>query len=140
MYSLFTLANTSVKHYLSSIASPVVTQFHLFFLIKNDFFNSRLGLKEHIRRAAYVAGWVGNQCKSDITLPNPEEYGWTIINGKFSPIWQQLIANIDTIDADILTLTCSCTTEKYNKLKCATKKLECITFCKCHRRCLYKLI
>ena len=105
--------------YLSyaSIASPVMTQFH-HFLIKNDFFNSRLGLKEHIRRAAYEAGWVGNQCKSNITLPNPEEYGWTIMNGKYSTIWQQLTANIETIDADILTLACSCTTEKYYKCKC----------------------
>ena len=92
---------------------------------------SRLGLKEQIKRAAYEAGWIGNQCLQNITLPNPEGYGWTLTNGKYSPTWQQLTPTIETIDAETLTQTCSCIEEKCDKCKC-------ISFCKCHRRCLYQ--
>ena len=99
---------------------------------------SRLGLKEHIKRATYEAGWVWNQCIQNIRLPNPEDYGWILVNNKYSPTWQQLTPTTEIIDAEILTQTCSCASEKCEKCKCVKQKLQCISFCKCHRRCRYQ--
>ena len=98
---------------------------------------SRLGLKEHIKRTTYEGGWVWNQCAQNILLPDPENYGWILANSKYIPTWQQLTPTTETIDAEILTQACSCSSEKCEKCKCVKQKLECISFCKCHRRCIY---
>ena len=98
---------------------------------------SKLGLIEHIKRAAYAAGWVEYQCVENVTLPNPIGWGWGRTNGKYSPTWQ---VTTPTIDAEDVTTICSCRKEKCNNVRCTSKKLACIPFCKCHRRCLYKQI
>ena len=47
---------------------------------------SRLGRIEHIKRAAFAAGWIGYQCVKDIALPDPSEWGW-IDQGGYRPVW-----------------------------------------------------
>ena len=98
---------------------------------------SKLGLTEHIKRAAYEAGWVQYQCIKNMTLPNPNGWGWGLYNGKYSPTWQ---VTTEPIDEDLVITTCSCTTEKCLRCKCVTQKLQYIPFCKCHRRCLSVLL
>ena len=46
----------------------------------------------------------------------------------------------DTIDANFVTGTCSCTSGKCMKCQCSKNKLACLVFCKCKRYCLYKPI
>ena len=98
---------------------------------------SKLGLIEHIKRAANAAGWVEYQCVENVSLPNPIGWGWGRTNGKYSPTWQVTTQTIDTED---VTTICSCSKEKCNKCRFTSKKLACIPFCKCHRRCLYKQV
>ena len=87
---------------------------------------SRAGLKEHVKRAAYYAGWVNYQCIGNVSLPPPTDWGWSMENGLYK--------------ADLLTSTCGCTTEKCLKCKCATSSLPCLAFCNCKRKCIYSKI
>ena len=96
---------------------------------------SRSGLKEHIRCAAYYAGWVNFQCVENISLPSPSDWGWRFSNGLFTPLWH---SSEVTITADSLTATCSCSSQKCIKCKCTP--FSCIPFCKCQRNCVYKSV
>ena len=45
---------------------------------------SKAGHIEHIKRAAFEAGWVAYQCKENVDLPSPELWDWKLTkNGKF---------------------------------------------------------
>ena len=44
---------------------------------------SRLGLSQHIKRAAYHAGWVNRQCVENGILPDPTEWGWKFTSGAY---------------------------------------------------------
>jgi len=39
---------------------------------------SRSGLKEHIKRSAYFAGWINYQCVENVILPEPSAWGWKL--------------------------------------------------------------
>ena len=100
---------------------------------------SKLGLIEHIKRASYEAGWVVYQCKENVELPNPELWAWKKTeSGQFEPKWQNIA---DSIDAEkVVTATCSCVKAKCTSCQCSKQNLQCITFCKCQRLCIYKPI
>ena len=100
---------------------------------------SRLGLKEHVKRSAYYAGWINHQCIENVDLPSPVDWGWGLNGGDFLPVWQTRGENIT--DADFVTMVCGCTTDKCSGCRCAkTTNFDCLQCCKCNRRCLYKLI
>ena len=94
---------------------------------------SKNGFIEHIKRSSYEAGWVAYQCRRDVDLPDPTQWGWTLINEQYLPTWQNIV---NPIDALVVTATCSCVTSKCNKCVCSKNGLECITFCKCQRKCM----
>ena len=96
---------------------------------------SRSGLKEHIRRAAYDAGWVNFQCVENICLPCPPDWGRKFSNGLFMSLWH---SSEVPINADAITGTCTCSLQKCIKCKCTT--LSCIPFCKCQRNCIHKFV
>ena len=74
---------------------------------------SRAGLLQHINRAAIQAGWVDYQCLENITLPDPTLWGWTMKNGRYCPLWQ----NVDSpIDISKVVGTCSCQQKKMHQL------------------------
>ena len=98
---------------------------------------SRSGLREHVKRAAYYAGWLNYQCVENVSLPLPSDLGWKLMKGQYCPVWD---SNGSSIDADFLTSTCGCATQKCSKCKCATSLLRCIPFCKCQRNCVYNSI
>ena len=95
---------------------------------------SRVGLIEHIKRAAYEGGWVYYHCMENANLPDPQEWGWKLKSYRFIPKWQIVTDLIDPLD---LTVTCSCTKQKCTNCLCRKKNFECIQFCKCQRKCLY---
>ena len=99
---------------------------------------SRSGLLEHVKRAAFYAGWLNYQCIENVQLPSPTDWGWTLVeNGLYQPTWN---ASNHTATAELVTSTCSCTTEKCLRCKCATSSLPCLTFCNCKRKCIYASI
>ena len=73
----------------------------------------------------------------NVALPLPSDWGWKLIKGQYCPVWD---SNGSSIDADLLTSTCGCATQKCSKCKCATSLLRCIPLCKCQRNCVYKSI
>ena len=98
---------------------------------------SKVGLLQHIKRAAIQPGWVDYQCKENTDLPDPSEWGWTKRNGSYIPLWQ----DIDSpINIENVISTCSCQSKKCLNCQCAKKDVPCISFCKCHRSCRYNTL
>ena len=95
---------------------------------------SKSGLIEHVKRATYVAGWTFYQCLCDIVLPEPERWGWTTDNGQYFPKWQDIENPVDPL---VITITCTCVSVKCIKCLCSKQTMQCITFCKCKRNCLF---
>ena len=97
---------------------------------------SKAGHFEHIKRAAFEAGWVAYQCKENVDLPSPELWGWKLTeNGNFLPKWQEIESRIDP--ERLVTVTCSCIKAKCSSCQCSRLGIGCITFCKCQRQCQY---
>ena len=92
------------------------------------------GLIEHVKRATYVAGWIFYQCLCDIALPEPERWGWTTDNGQYFPKWQDIENPVNPL---VITITCTCVSAKCIKCSCSKQTMQCITFCKCKRNCLF---
>ena len=93
------------------------------------------GLGGHIRGAVYYADWVIFQCVGNICLRSPSCWGWKFSNRMFTSLWH---SSEVTINADSLTATCGCSSQKCIKCKCTT--FPCIPFCKCQRNCVYKSV
>ena len=101
---------------------------------------SRVGLIEHIKRAVYYAGWINYQCVENVDLPDPCGWGWGLSDGEYLPTWHTRPEN-DSTTAELVTMICSCGTEKCTNCRCAkVTNFECLPFCKCQHRCLYKSI
>ena len=100
---------------------------------------SRLGLIEHVKRAVYYAGWINFQCVENVHLPDPGDWGWGLVDGEYLPTWHKPENSSST--AELVTMVCSCGTKKCTDCRCAkVANFECLPFCKCQRRCLYKPI
>ena len=95
---------------------------------------SKIGLLEHVKRACYQGGWIWRHCITNTVLPDPEQWGWRLIDGQYIPLWQTLA---EQVDSEVIT---SCKTVKYQQCSCARKGVNCIPFCKCQRKCLYKVV
>ena len=98
---------------------------------------SKVGLIEHTKRASSEAGWIAYQCKQNVSLPDPKEWGWILLNGKYIPKWQDIS---NPIDAYFVTQTCSCSTSKCLTCHCSKQNLGCLKFCKCQRKCIYNTV
>lgn len=96
---------------------------------------SRSGLIQHIKRAAYYSGYINRQCIENIILPLPNDWGWTLSDGIYTPNW---VTSSQSIDIAQLTTICSCSSASCIRCKCS--KLNCLPYCKCQRKCIYKPI
>ena len=67
------------------------------------------GLKEHIKRAAYHAGWVNFQYIENVCLPSPPDSDWKFSNGLPTPLWH---SSEVTVNVDFLRATCGCSSQK----------------------------
>ena len=103
--------------------TPTPTQILMFWewMISNtlsitifDFFlHQELASFSMLSKAAIQAGWVDYQCLENITLPDPTLWGWTMTNGRYCPLWQ----NVDSpIDISKVVGTCSCQQQKMHQL------------------------
>ena len=93
---------------------------------------SKHGLTEHIKRACFQGGWIWREAISNIDLPDPENWGWKPVDGKYHPKWQNSKPDIDVLD---VCQVCSC--KKAISRNCKCKKLgeNCLPFCGSPRKC-----
>ena len=96
---------------------------------------SRSCLIQHNKRAAYYSGYTNRQCIENIILPLPNDWGWTLSDGIYSPNW---VTSSQSIDIAQLTTIYSCSSASCVRCKCS--KLNCLPYCKCQRKCIYKPI
>ena len=80
----------------------------------------RSGLIQHIKRAAYYSGYINRQCIENIILPLPNDWGWTLSDGIYTPNW---VTSSQSINIAQLATICTC-----------------LPYCKCQRKCIYKPI
>ena len=94
---------------------------------------SREALWQHVKRSCYQAGYIWQECLSDLQLPEPKEWGW-VFDAKqgFVPCW---LAVVSSVDLEKFVTTCSCKTGKCERCKCATAEIACIRMCGCDRKC-----
>ena len=92
-------------------------------------------LSKHVLRSSYIAGYVwGQSIIANQVLPNPEEWGWKIVDGNFIPHWTDLP---DATVACRQLIKCSCNPEKgcKGRCKCVTSGFLCTELCKCRGEC-----
>eukprot|EP00734_Pompholyxophrys_sp_LG126_P000123 Pompholyxophrys_sp_v1_NODE_11_length_5290_cov_18.520778.p5 type:complete len:143 gc:universal NODE_11_length_5290_cov_18.520778:4240-4668(+) len=95
---------------------------------------TQAALFQHTLRAIYQAGvWVRSDL-AESKLSSPDEWGWCLIDGKWSPVWSN---EFDMSQASGAFIKCGCkTTDGCKKKQCKCKKhqLSCTELCKC--KCL----
>ena len=96
---------------------------------------SRSGLKGHIRRTVYYAGWINFQSAKNVCLASPFDWDWIFCNRLFTLFWH--LSEV-AINAGSLTATCVCSSQKGIKFKCNT--FSCIPLCRCQWNCIYKSV
>ena len=89
---------------------------------------SRNGLTEHIKRACFQGGWIWREAISNIDLPDPENWGWKLVDGKYHPKWQNSKPDIDVLD---VCQVCSCKKAIRRNGKCKKLGENCLPFCGC---------
>ncbi len=94
---------------------------------------SREALLQHVKRSCYQAGYLWQECQSDLQLPEPNEWGWGFdVKQGFIPCWLSVLSSVDL---EKFITTCSCKTGKCERCKCATADMACIRMCGCNRKC-----
>lgn len=92
-------------------------------------------LSKHVLRSSYIAGYVWDQSIiANQVLPDPEEWGWKIVDGSFIPHWSDLP---DATVASRQLIKCSCNPEKgcKGRCKCLKSGFLCTELCKCKGEC-----
>ena len=93
------------------------------------------GMGGQVGGAAYYTGRVNFQCVQNVCLPSPFDWGLRYSTGLFTSFWH---SGEVSINADSLTATCGCSSQKCNKCKCTT--FLCISLCKRQQNCVYKSV
>jgi hypothetical protein len=93
---------------------------------------SKEALVEHIKRAAFQAGWLWKESQQNPVYPEVTEWGWQLIeNKRYLPKWCQTFTPLLPIIE-----TCSCQEKsKCSKCKCTKSERSCIRYCNCQRSC-----
>ena len=90
-------------------------------------------LSQHVRRSCYQAGYLWQECQSDLLLPEPKEWGWVFDEKQgFIPYWLSVLS---TVDLEKFVTTCTCKSGKCKSCKCATADMACIRMCGCNHKC-----
>ena len=92
-------------------------------------------LIEHVKRAVFIAAYVWFQslvaCPE---LPSPEEYGWKLVDGLYTPHWTELTeASLAVREL----IKCGCNPELgcQKRCKCVNAEFLCTELCKCNGDC-----
>ena len=90
-------------------------------------------LSQHVRRSCYQAGYLWQECQSDLLLPDPKEWGWVYDEKQgFIPCWLSVLSSVDL---EKFITTCTCKTGKCERCKCTIADMTCIRICGCNREC-----
>ncbi len=94
---------------------------------------TREALKQHIRRAAYQAGFCWGQmmvCRPE--LPSPSEWGWVHSDNGWDIHWTTLP---EATEACRQLLRCGCKKSCRGQCKCVKAALQCTALCYCGGEC-----
>ena len=95
-------------------------------------------LLQHFKRAVYQGGHIWSQAEDPTPiLPNPSEWGWQFVVGKWRPFWTTLPQASSTCQE---LLKCGCKKGCQGK-RCKSRKagLLCTALCKCSDDCASKV-
>ena len=97
---------------------------------------SRQGLIEHVKRACFQGGWLWREALSNVTIQNPENWGWIKKDGTYFPKWQ---TETDP-ESHVLKVCQVCTCQKAicKQCRCAKTNMACLPFCSCQQKCVKK--
>lgn len=94
---------------------------------------TREALKQHIKRAAYQAGYCwGQMMVSTPELPSPSDWGWVHTDNGWDIYWTTLP---EATEACRQLLRCGCKKECRGQCKCAKAALQCTALCHCGGEC-----
>ena len=92
-------------------------------------------LREHVKRAAFVAGHLWGRANDlNPELPDYSNWGWEFrIDGVMMPVWTIITSDVAYNN---LQKTCRCG-DKNSCLKtnCSCKETACLPYCKCRAKC-----
>lgn len=113
---------------------------HLFSYCNRNLENippSRAALLQHVKRAAYQAGYVwGQTLEANPTLPSPSEWGWKLDSER---IWVPLWSTLPEASKGCRELiTCACKKRCTGRCQCAKASLPCTQLCFCGGQCADK--
>ena len=95
---------------------------------------SRLGLLEHIKRTCFQAGWLWAECRDNVMLPKPDDWGWhKDEHGSYIPTWQ--VTHQPLMKIDDVTFTYTCQKSRCKNCKCTRTQVRCLPFCRCQMDC-----
>ena len=91
---------------------------------------SSSGILQHIKRACIQAGFLWKLCEYEVTIPNPEEWGWKQLPDRtFVPRWQ----DENSVDVKSVLSTCSCVKGICKNCSCSKSGFKCLVYCKCEK-------
>ena len=97
---------------------------------------SRSGLENHVKRAAYQAGWLWKHCDQELICPSPVEWGGRKVDKVYTPIWCSEYKNVVEV-----IISCSCKeTGSCVRCNCGKSNFQCIEYCNCLRKCIYSAL
>ena len=97
---------------------------------------SRSGLENHVKRAAYQAGWLWKHCDQELICPSPVEWGGHKVDKVYTTIWCSLYKNVVEV-----IISCLCKeTGTCVRCNCGKSNFQCIEYCNCLRKCIYSAL
>lgn len=94
---------------------------------------SESALLLHVKRASFIAGYLWQEARADLSIPDPQVWGWHRNDqGALVVQWQ---VDDCAISVDDFTMTCSCRSKSCMSCKCAKAGMICLSFCNCMRQC-----
>ena len=87
----------------------------------------------HTLRAAYQAGYLWAESTVNVTLPNPQSWGYVRnASNHLVPKW---LRDPPTFIMKTFLNTCACKTGSCKSCKCAKLQLKCLPLCLCQNKC-----
>ena len=94
---------------------------------------SESALLLHVKRASFIAGHLWKEACTDLSLPDPQDWGWyRNEQGALVVRWQM---GEKAISVDEFIISCSCRMKSCKSCKCAKAGLPCLIFCNCMKQC-----
>lgn len=87
-------------------------------------------LVQHVKRVILQAGIWSASRQAHVTIPSPEEFGWSLHAGQWEPLWMTLP---EAAKACTQLIKCGCKSERGCRIcKCIKSGLNCTDLCSCN--------